>query len=165
MSVNDDYLPARRASQLPARFIARPSVNDNIIDADYVEDHDDIDDEWNVNHIFDNLWPDSPGYRQPKSNVDPPGEPMTRSFQNQARRPPQSRQDYIDRTAQLVHEELEQIPQDHEVIVALIRSKIGWYLFFNRSYQKIIPVILIISVLFLTGKISQALELFFRLFF
>ena len=165
MSVNDDYLPARRASQLPVRYNARARPDDNIIDGDFEEDRDILDEGWNVNHIFDNLWPDSPGYRQTKSNnMDPPSESMTRSTKSK-RRPAKSRQDYIDHAAQIVQEELEQIPQDHEVIVALIRSRIGWYLFFNRSYQKIIPIVFIISILFVTGKISQALELFFKLFF
>jgi hypothetical protein len=164
MSVNDDYLPARRASQLPVRYNPRARADDNIIDGDFEEDRDILDEGWNVNHIFDNLWPDTPSYRQTKSNMDPPSESVTRTSPNKTRRPPSSRQDYIDRAAQLVHEELEQIPQDHEVIVALIRSRIGWYLFFNRSYQKIIPIVLIISILFVTGKITQALVLFFKLF-
>jgi hypothetical protein len=165
MSVNDDYLPARRASQLPVRYIPRARADDNIIDGVFEEDRDMLDEGWNVNHIFDNLWPDTPSYRRTKSNMDPPPESLTRKSKNKARRPSSSRQDYIDRAAQLVQEELEQIPADHEVIVALIRSRIGWYLFFNRSYQKIIPIVLIISILFVTGKITQALELFFKLFF
>jgi hypothetical protein len=165
MSVNDDYLPAQRVSRLPVRYNARARPDDNIIDGDYEEDHGIPDDAWNVNRIFDNLWPDAPSYRQTKSTIDPLSESMARPSRNKTRRPPKSRQDYIDRAAQAVHEELEQIPPDHEVIVALIRSRIGWYLFFNRSYQKIIPVVLIISILFVSGKISQAIELFFKLFF
>jgi hypothetical protein len=165
MSVNDDYLPARRARQLPMRYNARARPDDNIIDGDFEEDHDNLNEGWNVNHIFDNLWPDMPGYRHTKSSIDPPSESMTRPRQSKTRRSSKSQPDYMDHAAQMVKEELEQIPPNHEVIVALIRSSIGWYLFVNRSYQKIIPVVLIISILFVTGKISQALELFFKLFF
>jgi hypothetical protein len=164
MSVNDDYLPARRASHLPVRYNARARPDDNIIDGVFEEDGDILDEGWNVNHIFDNLWPDTPPYQRGKSYIDTSSESVTRSAKNRAG-PPKSRQDYIDHAAKMVHEELEQIPQDHEVIVALIRSRIGWYLFFNRSYQKLFPVVLIISILFVTGKISQAIELFFKLFF
>jgi hypothetical protein len=164
MSPTNHYLPDR-GNRLPTIYVAPTNSDENIIDTEEVGPHSQPDDDdWSVPRVFADicaeLWSDIP-----RSAPMPARETVQRppKEKNTTRRP--SSRDFIDQAAQSLHDELDEIPANQEVVCALIRGRLGWYLFFNHNYRKLFPIAIIIFVLFVSGKTFQALELFFKLIF
>jgi hypothetical protein len=150
--------------RLPAKYVARSDSEENIIDADEVEPSFHTDDDWNIADIFANLWADDHGHdswsTSTKSAEAPP-----RPSKNKATGQGRFWRDFAERAAKPLHDEFDETPKERQVVWALIRDESGWYIYLNHNYRKLITVALITLVMLATGKIPEAIELVFKLFF
>jgi hypothetical protein len=159
MSPTKSLPPPKR---LPAKHPARSDSDEDIIDAGEADVHLHTDDEWSIADIFANLWPDD---RHHDSWSGKSGETAPRPPKNQSTSQTWSWRNFMDRAAKPLHDELDEAPNEQKVVWALLRDESGWYIYFNHAYRKLIMVILITLALLATGKISEAIELVFKLFF
>lgn len=165
MSPNFSNSPPDRSSRLPARYIARVADEEDIIDAEEIEAGTHWAGSEDVASIFANLWPDDGAHHDhfaaaPRSGETSPRPPKSK---NQDRAP--GWRDIFERVPKALQNELDEAPTEREVVWALIRDDSGWYIFLNHHYRKLIFTIMITLALFATGKISEAIELVFKLFF
>jgi hypothetical protein len=160
MSPTKSLPPPKRSS---AKRAARSDSDENIIDTSEVETPFHADDEWSIADIFANLWPDEHG--QDGWSAAKSGEAAPRPHKDQSTGQTWSWRNFMDRAAKPVHDELDDAPTGQKVVWALLRDESGWYIYFNHNYRKLIMVIVITLALLATGKISEAVELVFKLFF
>lgn len=135
--------------------------------------HDDDPDEPNIDigddgkqwiaDVFDHLWEDLP-HQKSRTTVKS-GEAGSRPKKKSKSGQGGFWDNFADQTAKPLKEELDALPEERQVVWALVRDESGWYLYFNHNYRKLITVSLITLAMLATGKIPEAIELIFKLFF
>jgi hypothetical protein len=152
-------------NRLPAKYVARSDSDENIIDAEEVEPHSHLDDDdWSIADIFANLWPDDHRHNNWSASTRS-GETTSRPPKNKSTGQGGFWHDFTDRAAKPLQDELDDTPQERQIVWALIRDPSGWYIYLNHNYRKLITVTLITLAMLATGKIPQAIEMIFKLFF